>query len=94
MAYLKKVDSNQVAIVSTLRAIGATVQHLHTVGKGCPDILAGYRGFNYLIEIKDGDKVPSKRKLTADEALWHDLWRGQVDIAETEDAAIKIITGQ
>jgi hypothetical protein len=39
------------------------------------------RGRNYLIEIKDGSKPPSKRKLTSDEQEWHDTWRGTVYVA-------------
>ena len=50
-----RVDANQPVIVAALRAIGATVQHLHAVGQGCPDILVGYDGVNFLMEIKDGD---------------------------------------
>jgi len=78
----KKADRNQPEIVKAFRDLGCTVQHLHTVGKGCPDILVGYEGFNYLIEIKDGEKPPSARKLTKDEKEWHDKWLGQVDVIE------------
>lgn len=84
----KKVDSNQPEIVRGLRAVGATVQHLHEVGQGCPDILVGFRGVNYLIEIKDGDKVPSKRKLTDRELVWHSWWLGRVAIIETIEEAL------
>ena len=52
----KKVDSNQTRVVKALRELGATVQHLHAVGKGCPDLLVGYKGSNYLLEVKDGEK--------------------------------------
>lgn len=86
---VRKADDNQPEIVSRFRELGASVQHLHTVGKGCPDILVGYRGINSLVEIKDGSKSPSKRKLTPDEQEWHDSWRGQVVIIETEDEVIE-----
>lgn len=46
----KSVDANQPEIVAALHAVGATVQHLHEVGHGCPDILVGFRGKNYLID--------------------------------------------
>ena len=59
-----KVDANQVEIVEELRKAGCTVQHLHQVGKGCPDILVGYMHMNILMEIKDGEKPPSKKVLT------------------------------
>jgi len=91
MAYLKKVDRNQPEIVAALRAVGATVQHLHTIGDGCPDILVGFRGVNVLLELKDGKNVPSKKQLTADEQNWHKFWFGQVDIAESPEQAINVL---
>lgn len=75
-----KVDANQSAIVKRFRMLGASVAPTHTVGRGFPDIAVGYRGATYLAEIKDGDKVPSKRKLTKDEQVWHDEWRGHVAV--------------
>lgn len=69
-----RVDRNQPEVVDALRQAGCRVQPLHMVGKGCPDILVGRNGRLVLMEIKDGEKPPSARKLTADEAAWHDLW--------------------
>ena len=69
-----RIDRNQPEIVEALRQAGCRVQPLHTVGKGCPDILVGRNGRLVLMEIKDGEKPPSARKLTADEVIWHDLW--------------------
>jgi hypothetical protein len=86
-----KVDQNQPLIVATLREVGATVQHLHAVGKGCPDLLVGYRGQNHLIEVKDGSKPKSARLLTPDQVEWHSGWRGCVRIAESVDDALRII---
>lgn len=87
----KRADANQPDIVQALRQAGASVQHLHEVGRGCPDILVGFRGMNYVAEIKDGNKPPSKRKLTPDEQAWHLAWRGKVEIIETVDDALKLI---
>lgn len=86
-----RVDTNQPAIVEALRGAGATVIHLHTIGRGCPDIAVGIHGRNYLMEIKDGDKSPSKQKLTRDEQEWHDAWRGQVCIVSSADEALAAI---
>ncbi len=69
-----RVDRNQTEVVEALRQAGCRVQPLHMVGKGCPDILVGRDGRLVLMEIKDGEKPPSARKLTEDEAAWHDLW--------------------
>lgn len=90
---LARVDANQSAIVEALRKLGATVLHLHTIGKGAPDIAVGYMGKNALIEIKDGSKPPSARKLTPDEERFHAEWRGQVAVVESVDEAIAFITG-
>lgn len=84
-------DANQPEIVAALRAVGATVQPLHTVGAGCPDLLVGWRGKNYLIEIKNGAKRPSDRALTRDQVEWHGGWRGQVSVAATVGDALSAI---
>ena len=65
-----RIDRNQPDIIKALRYAGATVQPTHTLGKGCPDLLVGFRGENFLLEIKDGRKSPSHRKLTNDETTW------------------------
>ena len=83
-----RTDANQGDIVDGLRAVGATVQPLHTVGCGCPDLLVGYRGHNYLIEVKDGAKPPSARELTPDQQEWMSTWRGQKAVAESLDDAL------
>ena len=87
----KRVDANQKQIVESLRKIGCSVTVLSMVGKGCPDILVGKDGKNFLFEIKDGEKVPSQKKLTPDEVKFRDNWRGQVDIVESINDAVAII---
>lgn len=81
-----RTDKNQKDIVNALRKVGYVVQHLHSVGVGCPDILVGAGGVNILIEIKDGDG-----KLTPDQVTWHAVWKGQVAIARTPDEALEIV---
>jgi len=66
-----KVDANQADIVEALRAAGCFVQSLAGVGKGNPDLLVGSEGKWFLLEVKDGSKSPSGRKLTDDEISWH-----------------------
>lgn len=82
---IAKVDRNQPEIVKAFRAYGFTVLHLHQVGKGCPDICVGLKGINYLIEIKDGELVPSARKLTTQEQEFFNSWGGQCVIIESVD---------
>ncbi len=71
-----KVDANQEQVVSVLRGYGASVQSLAAVGKGVPDLLVGYRGTNFLLEVKDGKKPPSQTQLTPDQQEWHLQWNG------------------
>jgi hypothetical protein len=86
-----RIDGNQPDLVKQIRALGASVQHIHTVGRGVPDLLVGHRGTNYLLEVKDPAQPPSKRKLTEPEALWHSDWRGQVSIVETIEDFIALV---
>lgn len=86
-----KVDDNQREIVAALRGAGATVTSIAAVGRGCPDILIGIGGVNLLAEIKDGSKLPSQRKLTYDEAIFHERWLGQVAVIESVADALELI---
>lgn len=84
-----RVDTNQSEIVAALRGIGATVAPTHMVGHGFPDIVVGFRGANFLFEIKSGDRW----KLTSDEWDWHQEWSGSVDVVTSPDQAIELVTG-
>lgn len=86
-----KIDRNQPEVVEALRKIGASVQVLSTVGKGCPDLLVGYRERNFLLEIKDGELPPSARKLTPDQLGWHKEWRGQVTVVDDWQMAVLLV---
>lgn len=86
-----KVDDNQKQIVDALRDYGASVESLAAVGRGVPDLLVGYRGRNLLMEVKDGSKVPSKRKQTPDQVAWAAKWLGQYALVETVEQAIDVL---
>lgn len=87
-----KIDANQPEIVDALRRVGATVQSLAQVGDGVPDLLVGFRGLTHLLEVKDGRKPPSARKLTKDQQDWHRYWRGSdVYIVTCVEEALKAI---
>jgi hypothetical protein len=86
-----RVDANQTEIVQALRGVGATVAITSMVGQGYPDLTVGYHGRNYLLEIKDGSKPPSKRRLTPDEQEFHDTWRGTVFIVNSVDEALQVL---
>jgi len=86
-----KVDANQTAVVSALRAAGASVQSLASVGKGVPDLLIGFRGVNLLMEVKDGNKPKSAQKLTEDQLKWHGQWLGTISIVDSPEAALRAL---
>ncbi|MHA1483483.1 MAG: hypothetical protein ACTSQA_08650 [Candidatus Heimdallarchaeaceae archaeon] len=46
-----------------------------------------------MVEIKDGSRGPSDRKLTIDEMNWHKEWLGQVCVIESDQDAIDLIAG-
>lgn len=74
----KNRDSNEPEIIKALRKAGCSVLQLDTV-----DLLVGRGGANYLLEVKDGEKPPSKRKLTEREKAFIFAWRGR---------AVKVVT--
>lgn len=86
-----RVDANQAEIVAALRGVGASVLHTHQLGSGAPDIVVGYAGTNYLVELKDGRRPPSERQLTPDERDWHDAWRGNVAVVKSVEEALTLI---
>ena len=89
---IKKSDANQVDVVKQLRALGCSVAVLSHVGHGFPDLLVGFRKKNYLIELKDGNKVPSKQKLTPDEINFHLRWCGQLSVCNSVEQIRKLIS--
>ena len=82
-----RVDANQAEIVDALRSVGAAVQSLAAVGRGVPDLLVGFRGKLYLLEVK----MPGE-KLTPRELTWHTFWAGYASIVySAEDAIDKLV---
>ena len=81
-----KVDANHAEIVSALRAIGCSVQSLAQVGQGCPDILVGRDGTNFVFEVK-----ADKGSLTPLQEGWHATWRGSSYVVRDADEAIRLV---
>ena len=83
--YAKRVDGNHREVVDGLRASlpEATVFDASGAGKGFPDLVVGFKGRNWLFEVKNGDQAPSRRRLTAAQVGMHGSWQGQVAIVHS-----------
>lgn len=81
-----RTDSNQKEIVTVLRSVGATVQSLAPVGQGVPDLLVGFRGVNYLIEVK----TPTG-KLNPIQTAFRANWGAPIGVCVTQDDALQHI---
>lgn len=88
-----RVDANQNDIVAAFRSMGCSVAITSNVRGGFPDIVVGIHGLNLLVEIKDGSKIPSARKLTKDEQIFHDNWKGHAVIVESVDDVVALVNG-
>jgi len=83
--YAANVDANQPEIVAALRKAGASVHHTHAAGKGFPDLVVGYNGETFLLEVKNPE---ARGKLNDDQVEWHDEWRGHVCVVHSIEEAL------
>tara|TARA_R110002012_G_scaffold258505_1_gene438961 strand:+ start:213 stop:494 length:282 start_codon:yes stop_codon:yes gene_type:complete len=89
-----RVDRNQPEIVECFRTLGFSVLHVHTL-KNCCDIVVSKNKRTACIEIKDGSKPKSARKLTKGEQIFKDNWQGLyfiIESVEDVDGIIKHFT--
>jgi hypothetical protein len=80
-----KPDANQHEIVDALQDVGAFVQSLADVGNGVPDLLVGFRGMWFVLEVKSAGG-----KLTSAQVGWHRVLgeRAKAHIVRTVDDAL------
>ena len=86
MQRASRQDSNHGIIRQVFIDAGLSTLDLHQL-KGACDLIVGGLGINVLIEIKDGSKPPSKRRLTEKEEAFHNRWIGPLFIIETIEQA-------
>lgn len=76
-----KRDANHNAIVDAFKDGGASVVDLAAVGSGVPDLLVGYRGVDFLCEVKDPENAAENRnrrdRLSRGQLDWCLEWRGR-----------------
>lgn len=82
-----RTDATHAAIVSALRACGASVVSLAGLGDGTPDLLVGYRGHDRLLEVK-----AAHGRLRATQLEWHARWAGRrVVVVRCVDEALEAV---
>ena len=79
--YDARRDSNEKEIVDALKAVGASVERLDVI-----DLLCGYRGINYLLEVKTPDGALNEKQ-----SDWIRAWNGGIYIVRTVDEALRAI---
>lgn len=82
------MDAGQAEIVKGLRSIGVWVQHLHAIGKGCPDLLCWHRGRYFLLECKEAGERPNK-----EQAEFMATCPGEIHVARSPEEAIRAAVG-
>ena len=81
-------DKGESAIIAALEAAGATVEQIPT-GRGVPDLLVGFNGVNYLLEVKTpGGKLNDKQ------VAWHGNWAGQRCVVRSPEEAVRVIADE
>ena len=102
--FRQKLDENHRAIVATLQYNGALVGDLSNAGGGVPDLVVGYRGVLFLVEVKTlkGALSPKQKEFfaqwseyptliirTVDEAMdVMEVLRNAYDLAEIDWALL------
>ena len=84
-----KTDRNHQQIVTGLRGIGAVVYYI----KEPLDLLVGFRGNTTLLELKDGEKSASQKKLRPSQEKFFRTWNGgPAVVVENLEEAFRAIT--
>ena len=85
-----RTDSNQTEIVKHFRAWGCSVLIIADL-KNCCDIIVAKYGRTIAVELKDGKKVKSARKLTPGELKFEEGWLGAWRLCESIKDAEAIV---
>lgn len=88
MRWDSRVDGNHGEIREFYRALGFSVLDIFRLKK-CADIVVCKWNITDLVEVKDGSKPPSQRKLSKDEQEFHNSWHGKVWVIESVDDVLK-----
>jgi Holliday junction resolvase len=81
-----RADKNQQEIVDALRELGVSVIVLSQVGRGCPDLMIGWRGKNYLLEVKS-----ENGELRPGQVEFFDTWKGRAFIVRSVEETLELL---
>jgi hypothetical protein len=85
-----KVDGNSAEIIGYFRKFGCSVLPMHTP-KNAVDCAIGLNKRTVLVEIKDGRKTASQRKLTKGESRFHEGWKGAICVVQDLEDVIALV---
>ena len=84
----KRRDANQRRIVDALRRMGASVVITADVGGGFPDLVVGWGGETYLVEVKN------RTKLSESQRRFREKWRGgEIIVVRNVEEAVEWLQG-
>lgn len=90
--FIGRTDANQKGVIDALRNDGFEVRITSGMGKGWPDAEAsfwmkGLGPYAIKLEIKDGNKPPSARRLTPDQLAFARKYRGPYAVVHSAQEA-------
>jgi len=92
-----RVDGNHAQIVEVLEKAGCRVYSTAQLGDGFPDLLVysdRHPLKTFLVEIKDGRRPPSERKLSKPEIKFGEFWPGPVYVVTDVEGAVAAAYGK
>lgn len=88
-----RVDRNHAEIRDTLRDLCPVVDDMSHVGGGFPDLLVQLPGGAVVfVEVKDGQRPPSERKLKPGQVAFQRRWGRSYFVITSRDEAIALAT--
>ena len=76
-----KKDGNHNEILREFLARGFSVAEVYQLKEMC-DMFVAKHGVTFAIEVKDGRRIPSERRLTDGEQKFRDGWKGHYALIE------------
>ena len=85
-----RTDANLTATVEAFRSLGCSV---NVRNDDMADLDVGFGGVSMIVEVKDGAKKPSARKLTPNQIKKRATWTGGIRLVQNmEDVALTVAT--